>query len=413
MPNPYGITQVDVPGIIASYRQGRQDRINAMLENTKLQQMETSLNHTKAILDISRQLAGNMGAGARAAVSAYGGPQGGAQDAAAPDPVGSAPPVAPVGMAGAYGAPSTAPTPDVSGPLGSVAATLNVLPSDAPRPALTAPVAPARPVRDPSLSAMPADPPSRLTDNAGLLSQLAVLDPAHATALTDAFSKMDKAGVDAAHSRTQAIGLAADQLLSVPAERRPQLLHEMAPDLVRMGVPADVLESAGLTDDHLRFYVQQSRDIEKVIEAHRLDRNTDSEIQYRNDEIGVRRDANAINERNNIRTTSTSSANNVRSTGTSAANNERSTNASLTNRNATPAAVGVDANGEQVITYPNNRTVIVHGARPVSSLRGRGRMGSPAAPQYHEGDTAVGAGGHMIVMHAGQWHDKQTGRPIG
>jgi hypothetical protein len=103
--------------------------------------------------------------------------------------------------------------------------------------------------------------------------------------------------------------------------------------------------------------------------------------------------------------------NNMRTNATSAANNTRSTNASMANRNATPAAIGVDANGNQVITYPNNRVVQTHGIRPVSSAARRGRQGGGAGGAT-EGATATGPGGHKIIVRGGRWVDAQSGAPV-
>lgn len=102
--------------------------------------------------------------------------------------------------------------------------------------------------------------------------------------------------------------------------------------------------------------------------------------------------------------------NNVRTTSTSAANNLRSTNASMANNRNRPAAVGVDANGNTTLVYPDNRVVTTHGIHPVSSVRGRGRLGGAVSPQ--EGMTATGPGGQKLVLRGGQWVDPRTGAPV-
>lgn len=413
MANPYGIEQVDVPGILAAYDTARARRVAILSEQMHMRQMEASLNHSNAILDISRKLAGNIGGGAQAAVSAYGSsPADASTPTAASTPI---PPSPASSLASAYDSTPPVAAPSPSGPLGSVASSLDALPSDAP--AARAPVgrAPASPSLTastvPATSLIAPDPVSRVQSNAGLLSQLAVLDPQHATSLTDALGKMDKAEVDSVHERNQTLGLAADQLLRIPFAQRAEALRELGPDLVAKGLPAHMLEGADLSDTKLQYYVQEARDIEHVIESHRLDRNTDSEIQRRSDETAIGRERNAIDERNNIRTNATSSANNVRTTGTSAANSERSTNASMANNNNRPAAVGVDATGHTVIVYPNNRVVQTTGIRPVSAAARRGRLGGGAGGSF-EGATATGAGGHKLVVHGGRWVDAQTGQPV-
>lgn len=409
MPNPYGIEQVDVPGMINAYRLGQSDRIDMLTKNLHLRQMDATLNHQRAILAISQQLAGNLGAGNAGSrvVGAYGAPG----PASAPDDPASAPDNAPAStMGGAYSAPALPGGAYGTSPPATAPASVSTLPP-APGGSLTAPtIAP----RGPSGSWLATDPPSRVTANASLLGQLSVLDPAHADALLGAFGKMDKAGVDAVHSRNNAVALAADQLMRVPLAQRAQMLRDtIGPELARMGVPADVLDGAhaDLSDAKLQFYVQQAREIEKVIDAHRADRNVDSEIQRRQDETAIGQERNRIDEGNNIRTNATSSANNIRSTGTSAANSQRSTAASRYNRDHTPAATVIAGSGNMATVYPDGHVVTMRDARPVSTARGRGRAGG-GAPVAPEGTVAMGPGGHTIVKRNGQWLDVRTNQPI-
>jgi hypothetical protein len=420
MANPYGIEQVDVPGILAAYDTGRARRVAILSEQMHMRQMEASLNHSNAILDISRRLAGNIGGGAQSAVSAYGSsPADPSTPPAASTPI---PPSPASALASAYDSAPPVAAPSPSGPLGSVASSINALPSDAPAgrasagraPALAAPGLTAPTV--PATSLIAPDPVSRVQSNAGLLSQLAVLDPQHATSLTDALSKMDKAEVDSVHDRNQALGLVAEQLLGMPLAQRAEALRELGPDLVAKGLPAHMLEGADLSDTKLQYYVQEARDIEHVIESHRQDRNTDSEIQRRNSETAIGWDRNRIDEANNVRTTDTSAANNIRTTGTSAANNQRSTNASMANRRFTPAAVGVDASGHTAIVYPDNRVVDTT-MRPVSSTRGRGRLGgaNPGGTDIVPGSTHVNPSTGQTIAYstrAGGYIDTKTGQKV-
>jgi hypothetical protein len=115
---------------------------------------------------------------------------------------------------------------------------------------------------------------------------------------------------------------------------------------------------------------------------------------------------------NNIRTTTTERDNNIRSTDASVGNNRRSVDASLSNTRNRPAATGVDAKGNTVLIYPDNRVVTTHGIRPVSSTRGRGRGGAAGGGFVPDGATATGPGGQKIVRRGGRWLDMRTGQPV-
>jgi hypothetical protein len=375
MPNPYGIEQVDVPGMLMAYRTARQDRANDLMQGMRMRQLEAGLNHTQMVLNISRQFAdrfrGGGGGGPPAPVAAYdASPTGSASDS-----IGSA-----------YSAPPLSPSSDA--------------PSAAPIKADLAPTSSASPLGAPTFapghpsapghSSLLTRPRSFLNDNSDLLAQLSVIEPEHAKGVVDAFGTMDKAKLEASSARNSAIGLAAEQLLHVPAEQRAQVLRdEIGPDLLRHGVSQGMIADAAadLSDAKLTSYVQQTRDIEKVIEAHRLDRNTDSEIAYRKDEIGVRRDANAITERNNIRTNSTSAENNIRSTDTSRANN--------TATNATSAANNLRTTDTSAANNVRSTTTSASNAQ----IRGRrGRAGGGGAPPI-----AVMPNGQKMTVRNGQW----------
>src|ERR1700748_2203320 len=119
MQNPYDMTQVDVPGILAGYTNARSQRVQQMLQQDELERQNAQLDReTKLHAAYARFRFPGADGGMSSAASAYDAP-----------PATSAAPAAVAAMdPGAV-------TPSATGPLGSIATTLNAMPSDAPQSA--------------------------------------------------------------------------------------------------------------------------------------------------------------------------------------------------------------------------------------------------------------------------------------
>jgi hypothetical protein len=217
MAGPYGIEQVDVPGILGAYDAARQRRMQAMLMDRQIQREDQQLEREHNMLSIMAKI--------RAPGNA---PQSAGTAATAPS------------------APSVAPT----------------APAAIPAPV----VAPAGSLRAPTLPGTAAPPPSTWSEtNQGVIGQLMTVDSEHAIQLSQHFKQMDDATAAQVKRRHEAIAVAAQQLSTIPAGDRQAALQQMAPSLVQEGIPQDMIAQADLSDRGLSWMIAQGRDLEAIL----------------------------------------------------------------------------------------------------------------------------------------------------
>lgn len=214
---PYGITQVDVPGVLGVYQAAQENRIRQMLLKRQVDKEEREAKTQTGIRDALSRYSGRKGAETA--------PQPEQGDAGTlRSRIGMSDPVS------AYGAPPAT-----------------------PQPAASTPATQRRPTA---------------ADREELFGSLLALDPQTAGQVMDAFGKMDKAQAESAAQRSAVLGRGAQHLMSVPREQRAAELQRIAPDLLQAGISQDKIAGFDPTDDNaLSFIVNQSRDIEKIIEG--------------------------------------------------------------------------------------------------------------------------------------------------
>jgi hypothetical protein len=208
MTDPYGITQVDVPGLLNAYMTGQDRRMSRALQAEQLREAQVKLDQqtqaAKALKDFYTPQA----------------PTGGVQ-----------------GAADAYSAPSSAPDASVS------------------PPALPAP--------------NPQDDPQRqqqlIASLAGTMAPKDVID------LQNAFSTHNEAQKKAAAEQWNQIGATALEIRNTPPDQRLAAFDQQTPMLQSLGVQPQVLQqvrsqiASGNSDQYLEGLVNHVRDIEKVI----------------------------------------------------------------------------------------------------------------------------------------------------
>lgn len=212
MPNPFGITEVDIPGAIGAYEAGQTARVNRLLRQQQLQQAETEANRRQRFDEI---LLGN---------------------ATSP-------------KAGAAGAYAQAPAPNVGQQVANgVMGAVGVQPSAAPAPASPAP---------PTLEVPP-----------DVMRQLAVLDPERANQIFTAFHAMDTASAERVQRANLFLANRAQWLLAnVPQNQWQAEIQRMAPDLAAHGVSPEMISRFQPTPQSLQGLIQDSMDVAHLAEA--------------------------------------------------------------------------------------------------------------------------------------------------
>lgn len=223
MPNPYGITEIDVPGALNALEAARSNRIRQMLLQRQIAQQERELEAQR---------------GVRAAIQRYtGGGDAGAASSASPSA-------------------SPAPTPSMGDAVSMYGGGAPATPTAAPAlPAATPPVA----------------PPAGQGDISRLTTELLAIDPEHAPQIIGAFRQMDEAQFQAAQRRNQVLARAAYSLLAIPdPAARSAEFQRIAPDLIQNGgVTRQQLAGFELTEQNLHHVINQARDVEKLAEEAR------------------------------------------------------------------------------------------------------------------------------------------------
>jgi hypothetical protein len=244
MANPYGIEQVDIPGVLAAYDTARQRRVQAMLTERQIKREDAQLEREHNMLSIMAKVRG-PGSAPNAAITA----------SASQSPI----------------APATAP------PDAAVASTGSA-PAPAPVVALAAPTVPS--------SAPAATPQSWIEQNQDVIRQLVAVDPDTAFKLSTSLQQMDDAQLKRVQQHNTAVATAAHHLRSLPLEQRAAERDRLAPDLVAQGVNQQEIARADMSDHGLDWLIDRGRDFEKVLEASKPVAVPEG-TQFRNPETGA------------------------------------------------------------------------------------------------------------------------------
>lgn len=244
---PYGIEQVDVPGVLGAVQQMQGNRIRMMMQQKQLEMMERQANIQAGTMKALQAYAGTVGGGQGSDSSASG--------TSAP----SSPPAMPSGAPTGSGMPNAATAAMAPDPLAP-------LPTAAPptsAPAGVPPTANAAP------SYMPSD--NELAARKKVLTSLAVLNPEMGTQLADTFSKMDANQVAAVTQRHTRMAQIAAGILQLPQAQRQQAIQQAAPELQQLGLNPQQIAGFQPTDGNLRQLVAEGMDIERVAAFSRPD----------------------------------------------------------------------------------------------------------------------------------------------
>jgi hypothetical protein len=200
--NPYGIQQVDVPGLLSVYQGARQARAQEMLAKKQQEAAEKQADRDQRFGEILAKSMGGVG-------GAFGGqqaqPGGGAATAAQ-----------------AFGQPSAAP--------------------------------------------QMQQPRNNFRLSPETMSQLIAVDVDEAAKVFEAFSKMDQAQHEASQRVNDTLGRAAQHLLTIPEAERQAEIQRIAPILMEQGIDEAMISQFAPTERNLQFLIAQSRDIEKLRE---------------------------------------------------------------------------------------------------------------------------------------------------
>jgi hypothetical protein len=215
---PYGITQVDVPGIVGAYQQAKENRIRSLILQKQMEALDKQGKMDSAIQRVVSQ--------------AYAG--GDATDAA-PAASGSTPTTSPAAL---------------------------------PSPATTAAQAPAQPAASataPTAASTQFHVPSG-AEREKLIGTLMAIDAPTAEKYIDLFAKMDKSQVDQFNQKNGQIMQLMGGLLQQSAQNRKAAIQQYAPDLQKLGYTPEQIANFDPSDENLRSEMARHMDASKVAE---------------------------------------------------------------------------------------------------------------------------------------------------
>lgn len=239
MANPFGIEQVDVPGILGVYQGAQDRRVNQMLLQRKMAAEDRAIENQETISNIYKNL--------RDPSSAKGGGQS--------TPAG--------GLASAYAPSSPAPaaTPPASFnpsmPTGSPLSPAT-FPQGAPQtsPAL-APAQATAPAQTP--------PPGWYEANKPVVDQLMSVAPEKAFELMNQLKGMDDTQLKHIEVQAQTMAHVGEHLHSFPeGTARQAEVQRITPDLVASGIPLQKIQQVDTSDKGLQWLVVQGTDLTKL-----------------------------------------------------------------------------------------------------------------------------------------------------
>jgi len=254
MAGPFGIEQVDVPGILNLYQSTKDRRVNDMLLQRKIAAEDRQIAREETISKAYRNLQ----------------PPGQAKGGGQTTPAG--------GMAAAY-APQTAEAAppasfDPNMPTGSPLSPAT-LPSQS-----AAPVAPQQPAPAPQ---QPTQMPQGWYEaNKGVVDQLMTVEPQQAFQLMTQLQGLDNAQIKKAEASASMMAQVAEHLHSFPeGPARQAEIARISPDLIAQGVPAEKIQGVDTSDKGLQWLFVHGTDLKTVIDREK-DERTFAETQRHN-----------------------------------------------------------------------------------------------------------------------------------
>lgn len=205
MANPYGIAEVDLPGIYGAVSNLRSARVQQMLGQQQIRASEAALDRQGRIQQV---LAGAYGRALNTGSQSEGANGTGAGSSAAP----------------AAAAPSS-------------------------------PAAAAAPVAPQSYQLPPE-----------IQAQLIAIDPEQGGQIVQAFRQMDTAQRERMAAANGYLANFAQYLTGIPVDQRPAEIQRRSPDLLSHGITQQQISSFTPDDNSLRYVIGSARDIEKLAE---------------------------------------------------------------------------------------------------------------------------------------------------
>lgn len=260
MPNPYGIEQVDVPGILGVYQGAQDRRVNQMLMQRKIAAEDRAVEQQHTISSIWKNYAdptkGGDPSSSAGAASPLAAPYAGSAAApAAPSPaLTTAVPPSPISSAYAVSAP-VAPEPDNPDPPGATAA-----------PAAAAAGIPNLPPPNPA-SITPADKSFVEANDAGI-RQLLGLNPEQGMAMLKFAQGLDSDRRAKIVDAQDAIHTAAVGLMDIPYAQRKAALLAQGPELLAAhpGLTPQLIQNFDPTDQNIHSAIGQSVGIKGMMD---------------------------------------------------------------------------------------------------------------------------------------------------
>jgi hypothetical protein len=231
---PYGIEQVDVPGVVNSAQNIQMNRIRMIMAQKQLEMMT----------------------GTQKALQAYAAGEGG-----------SSSPTSDFTTPAASAAPNSSTPGTMGGSVaGSTAATTTPVPSSGMPPPQPTSAQPSPAIAYTQPVAPSAD---ELARRQALFHSVVSFNPEMAGQLADAFTKMDADTLNATVQRHTRIAQVAAGILQLPPAQRTAALQQEAPELQALGVPPQKIAGFNPTDENLRQLVAEGMDIERIAQFSR------------------------------------------------------------------------------------------------------------------------------------------------
>lgn len=214
MSGPYGITQVDVPGLLGVYQSARQSRLQEMLTHRQIAREDAQTERDQASRDMLTKVF------------------------AQPKPGGMTPGIAPTPNERAAqegGDPSSGPAQPVAAPQAAPGASSGIPRTDG------------------------------MQINQEALARLRAFDPKQAAQVDEMIYSADKHHLEQVRRNGEAMAQVAWRLKQIPQAQRAQELQAWAPQLAQMGISADQLSGADLSDNGLDRYYTMGRDLKDLV----------------------------------------------------------------------------------------------------------------------------------------------------
>lgn len=259
MPNPYNITEVNVPGILSAYQDRQNQRLQQLLVQRKIAAEDRAIEKESALAKAygSIRLPG-MSKGAEA--------KGGDQAS---------------GVGGAYAPPASTDTGDLSSGV-SLAYAPKVTPEMQAMADEEYGAAPAAPQAEQPPQLTPQDQ-TWLQANGDVVQQVMGLDPVAGLQLYKQFQTMDETKLKQVADAQEALVGVAYSLRSLPYAQRRAALAQAAPQLMRQhpGMSADIIQNFDPTDQNLDMFAGQALGVKGMVE-HNMDERKFEETQRHN-----------------------------------------------------------------------------------------------------------------------------------